>query len=259
MFGKSENREDYQGIPRPVGGMARDLPARFFIPYHEHPRGQLIYATSGAILVHTQVGSWIVPPQRAVWVPPQTQHSMQTCGPTALRTLYLRADVIPEEITKCCVIAVSPLLRELIAEAAAMPVDYDEAGRDGLAIKLLLWELRPVQIIPLHLPFPLDSRILKICQEIVKNPNDETSIDGWGDKVGASGRTIIRQFQSETGLSFRRWKQQARLMSAIQMLAEGKNVADAASLSGYESPSAFSAMFKRLLGVTPSEYFVNSQ
>jgi AraC-like DNA-binding protein len=251
MFGKSENRDDYQGIPRPVGGMARDLPAQFFISYHQHPRAQLIYAASGAILVNTELGSWIVPPQRAVWVPPETQHSMKCCGKTALRTLYFRKDVIPSTLGQCCVVAVTPLLRELVVEATEMPVEYDESGRDGALVALLLAELRPVKVVPLHLPIPTDPRILKICQELIRNPSDDSSMEDWGNRFGASGRTIIRLFQAETGLSFRQWKQQARLMSAIQLLAEGANVADAATLSGYESPSAFSAMFKRLLHPRP--------
>ncbi|ESH95057.1 MULTISPECIES: helix-turn-helix domain-containing protein [unclassified Cupriavidus] len=255
MFGKSENRDDYQHIDRPLGGMARELPDRFYIDYHSHPRGQLIYAYTGAILVTTEWGSWVVPPQRAVWVPCNVRHAMKACGDVEMRTVYVREDAVPTELTTCCVVAVPPLLRELISAAVTMPLDYHEEGRDGLVASLLLHEMRPLSVVPLHLPMPRDPRLARICARIVAEPSDETSVEEWSRSVGASERTIIRLFPEETGLTFSRWKQQARLMAAVRLLAEGKPVTDIALELGYESPSAFSAMFRRALGMTPTEYF----
>ncbi len=255
MFGKSENRDDYQHIERPVGGMARDLPNGYFIDEHEHPRGQLIYAYAGAILVHIERGSWVVPPQRAVWVPAGTRHAMQACGTVEMRTIYIRPDAVPPELKSCCVVGVPPLLRELILAVVHMPIDYDDDGRDGLVVRLLLQEMKPLPLVPLHLPMPNDRRLARICTRILEDPSDETSIESWSRQIGASERTIIRLFPEETGLTYSRWKQQARLMSAVRLLAEGKHVTDISLQLGYESPSAFSAMFRRALGMTPTEYF----
>lgn len=255
MFGKSENREDYQYIDRPIGGMARDLPDRHFIERHLHPRGQLIYSYAGAILVTTDSGTWIVPPQRAVWVPPDIAHSMQACGEVEMRTLYVRRDRIPKELGKCCVVSISPLLREMVAAAVRMPMDYDENGRDGLLAELLLHELKPVQVLPLHLPMPKDHRAIKICNHILMNLSDETTIEEWSKTVGASSRTIIRLFSAETGLTFSRWRQQARLIAAVQLLAKGSGITDIGLQLGYDSPSAFTAMFRKALGTPPSDYF----
>ncbi|QET05064.1 AraC family transcriptional regulator [Cupriavidus pauculus] len=255
MFGKSENREDYQTIDRPVGGMARRLADGHYIPPHSHPRGQLIYAFEGAILVNTDFGSWVVPPQRAVWVACEVEHAMQACGVVEMRTVYIRTDAVPTELPGCCVVAVPPLLRELVSAVVAMPVSYDEQGRDGLVVQLLLQELRPLSVVPLHLPMPKDQRLIKICTRILADPADETSVEAWSRSVGASERTIIRLFPEETGLTYSRWKQQARLMAAVRLLAQGGNVTDIALQLGYESPSAFSAMFRRALGMTPTEYF----
>lgn len=255
MFGKSENRDDYQHIERPVGGMARDLANGHFIAEHEHPRGQLIYACAGAILVNIARGSWVVPPQRAVWVPPGTRHAMQACGAVEMRTIYIHPDAVPPGLDACCVIAVPPLLRELILAVVRMPIDYDRAGRDGLVVQLLLQEMKPVPLTPLHLPMPSDRRLGRICARILEDPSDETSVEAWSRLIGASERTIIRLFPEETGLTFSRWKQQARLMAAIRLLAEGRHVTDISLELGYDSPSAFSAMFRRALGMTPTEYF----
>lgn len=255
MFGKSENRDDYQAIDRPVGGMARKLKDGFYIRAHSHPRAQLIYAYVGAILVTTDYGSWVVPPQRAVWVPCNTEHAMQACGDVEMRTLYIRADAIPGELHECCVVAVPLLLRELISAVVHMPLNYDESGRDGAVVDLLLRELQPLSVVPLHLPMPKDARLGKICARILDDPSDETSVEEWSRSVGASERTIIRLFPEETGMTYSRWKQQARLMAAVRLLAEGCHVTDIALQLGYESPSAFSAMFRRALGMTPTEYF----
>jgi AraC-like DNA-binding protein len=255
MFGKSEDRDDYQLIERPVGGMARDLPDRFFIDYHEHRRGQLIYAYAGSILVTAEGGSWVVPPQRAVWVPPGVRHCMQAIGRIEMRTLYFDPNRSPLASTACCVVSISPLLRELIASVVKMQVDYDEDGRDGIVVELLFQEIRPLEIEPLHLPMPTDARIARICRWIVANPAEETSVASWSKTVGASERTIIRLFPEETGMTFTRWRQQARLLAAVQMLANGRPVTDIASDLGYDSPSAFSAMFRKALGSSPTEYF----
>ncbi|UVA81184.1 HTH-type transcriptional regulator NimR [Pandoraea commovens] len=255
MFGKSENREDYQLIKRPVGGMARDLPDRYFIDHHEHVRGQLIYACSGSIIVTTAQGNWVVPPLRAVWVPPKVRHCMQAVGPIEMRTLYFDADHVPLRASDCCVISVSPLLRELIEAVTRIPVDYDMEGRDAAVVKLLYHEIRPLRIEPLHLPMPSDERIARICRWILSNPAEETSVAAWSQVVGASERTIIRLFPEQTGMTFTRWRQQARLLAAVQMLSAQRSVTDIASSLGYDSTSAFSAMFRKALGCTPTEFF----
>ncbi len=122
-------------------------------------------------------------------------------------------------------------------------------------VELLLQDLRPLSVVPLHLPMPKDARLNKICAKILDDPSDETSVEAWSRSVGASERTIIRLFPEETGMTYSRWKQQARLMTAVRLLAEGCHVTDIALQLGYESPSAFSAMFRRALGMTPTEYF----
>lgn len=255
MFGKSEDRNDYQQIARPVGGMARDLPDRFFIDYHEHVRGQLIYAITGSIVVTTEKGTWVVPPLRAVWVPPRVRHCMYAVGAIEMRTLYFDVDRSPLLSSDCCVISVSPLLRELISAVARMPVEYTLGSRDAVVVDLLFHEIRPLGIEPLHLPMPSDERIARICRWILANPAEETSVCAWSKVVGASERTIIRLFPEQTGMTFTRWRQQARLLVAVQMLSAQRPVTDIASSLGYDSTSAFSAMFRKALGCTPTEFF----
>jgi AraC-like DNA-binding protein len=259
MFGKSENRDDYQNISSPIAGMGRDLPDKFFIDFHQHTRGQLIYASSGAILVMTHQGSWVVPPFRAVWIPPETQHAMRCIGNIQMRTLYLCLDNIDLLPAQCCVISITPLLRELIIAIVQMPIHQATDERNTLIMQLFLHEIKPLTVIPLHLPIPKDSRISKICESIINDPSQKYSLAKWGNLVGASERTLIRLFLEQTGLTFRQWNQQAKLMLSIQLLAKKQSITEIALQLGYESPSAFTAMFKKTLGLPPSAYFSETQ
>lgn len=255
MFNKSENRDDYQDTPHHVAAMARDLPDQYMIPMHLHRRSQLIFGCSGVITVTSHAGSWVVPSLRAVWVPGGVEHEMRTSGSVQMRTVYIEpaaSDLLP---AACCVVAVSPLLRELINAAVQIPNDYPTGGREERIMNLILDEIRPAPILPLDLPMPKDRRLLAICNEILANPGRNTSLAGFGRQVGASQRTLERMFPAELGMTFSRWRQQARLLSGIRMLAEGAAVSTIAMDLGYESPSAFSVMFRRALGIAPSEYF----
>jgi len=255
MFSKSENREDYQHTPHAVAAMARDLPDQFFIPMHRHYRAQLIFGCSGVITVTTEAGAWVVPSLRAVWVPGGVEHEMRTSGLVQMRTVYIRPDASAPLPTSCCVVAVSPLLRELINAAVAIPNDYQTGGRDERIMNLILDEIQPAPILPLELPMPNDRRLLKVCNAIIADPGCTMGLAEFGQQVGASQRTLERMFPAELGMTFSKWRQQARLLAGIRMLAEGAAISTVALDLGYESPSAFSVMFRRALGVAPSEYF----
>lgn len=254
---RSTNREDYQTQPRPVGAMAKDFGNGHVIPPHAHRRAQLIYASAGVMRVLTPRGAWVVPPHRGVWVPAGVVHEVRMVGHVAMRTLYVAhgaAETLPGE---CCVVAVSPLLRELILRAVGFPLLYDEDGPEGRAMALILDELRTLSVLPLNLPMPRDKRLLRLCESILARPGDNRGLDAWGRTIGASGRTVARGFVRETGLSFGRWRQQARLLEALTRLAQGHPVTTVALDLGYDSPSAFTSMFKRALGTTPSAYFTD--
>jgi AraC-like DNA-binding protein len=252
---RPDNAAAYQRVSRPIAAMAKDFPDGYRIPNARHERGQLVYGVTGVMTVTTPHGTWVVPPQRAVWVPPRTDHATRISGRVGMRTLYLRRDVARVLPARCCVVNVSPLLRELILAATRMPVLYDRRGRDGRVMTLILDELKGAADLPLHLPRPRDRRAQRICEAILAAPADARGLDAWAVEVGASTRTLARLFQRETGMSFASWRQQARLLESLRRLAAGEPVTAVALDCGYRSPSAFAAMFRRALGVAPTAYF----
>jgi AraC-like DNA-binding protein len=252
---RSTDRNDYQDLPRPVGAMAKDFADGHFIPPHAHKRSQVIYASSGVMRVQTPQGAWVVPPHRAVWVPAGVVHDVRMAGAVAMRTLYIAPEAVRTLPDECCVVAVTPLLRELILRAVELPLLYDEHGAEGRLMALILDELRALPVLPLSLPMPADPRLLRICKAILDEPSDTRTLGAWGRQVGASGRTLARGFVRETGMTFGRWRQQARLLEALTRLAQDQSVTTIALDLGYDSPSAFTSMFRRALGRTPSAYF----
>jgi AraC-like DNA-binding protein len=251
---KSTNPADYQRVPRAVAAMPKDFARDFVIEPHQHERAQLIFATAGTMRVITGAAMWIVPPQRALWMPAGIVHGIEMLDRVSMRTLYLREDAAASMPETCRVLQVSALLRELIVRATELPLHYDEDGATGHLVALLLAELHDSQTLSLHLPMPSSPRLATLCRALLDKPGDQRTLGQWAATVNVSERTLARLFQKETGLSFAAWRQQARVLEAMGRLGSGAPVTQVALDVGYDSVSAFSAMFRRAAGASPSAY-----
>lgn len=228
---------------------------------HCHRRGQLVYAVSGIMDVTAHSKLWRVPPQRAVWIPPQTAHSMMAHGTVELRTIFLDPKVLPEHFNSSPImISVSPLLRELVLRGMYEPNNHSESVRHKIfslaltELELLLNESQDALDYTLPLPSGNDKRLAQICAAILRNPGHPYGLEEWAQKVFTSRRTLARRFQSEFGMSFLNWRQQVRLAAALTRLDQGDPVTVIASDLGYETPASFSLMFRKLTGRSPSSY-----
>ncbi|MBU0726380.1 MAG: helix-turn-helix transcriptional regulator [Alphaproteobacteria bacterium] len=255
-----------EDVPRPVVPLAIDFPDGHIIPPHTHRRAQLIYAARGVMTVSvTQAkggakgggggGLWVIPPQRALWMPAGIDHSIRMTGAVEMRTLYLAGVAASRLPADCRVVAVSPLLRELILRAMGIPPLYDEDGPDGRLMAVVLDQLRVLPVMPLHLPMPEDRRLAGICRALLDDLSDNRPLAAWARQAGASISTLGRLFRDGTGMGFTAWRQQARLVRALELLAAGRPVTLVALDLGYDSVSAFIAMFRRAFGVPPARYF----
>lgn len=246
----------YTEVPRPLIATARDYAAGDIFPSHSHARGQFAYAARGAISVHTPQGNWLVPPQRACWVPAGLEHAMRMHAGVTMHNVFLDASAAASAglPLHCQVLGAAPLLRQLLAVAVEVDALYDAASRDGRLMALLLDEIAAMTPLPLSAPLPQDPRLARLCMELFQQPSLDSSLDAMAAQAGMSRRTFTRQFRAQTGLGFAQWRQQACLLAAITRLAEGQPVTRVALDLGYASPSAFSAAFRRVLGQAPSDY-----
>lgn len=232
--------------------MADSLPAGAAIPEHSHRRAQLIYAHTGTMKVRAAGNLWMLPASHALWMPPGVVHEIRMAGPVEMRTLYIEPRHAGRIGRDCRVLFVSPLLRELILRAMELPLLYDVRGMEGRVMALILDELAALPAQPLGLRMPADARLLRLCERVLDDLSVRPRIAALGAAVGLSERSVARLFLRQTGMSFGRWLQQAKLLRAFELFEQGRSVTRVALELGYAGPSAFTKMFRRSLGKTPT-------
>ncbi|VVE20566.1 AraC family transcriptional regulator [Pandoraea iniqua] len=244
--------------PPPVAIVATDPPSRAAYPMHSHRHGQLIHAIAGVMIVRTNEGSWVVPTGRAVWVPGDTEHAIEMAGEVQMRTVFVAPGVRTALPAKCRVITVTPLLRELILAAGTLTpaaVTSDVHCRDGRVVALMLDEIEQAPALSLHVPMPQHPALAALCMALIHDPSQPVTLAGWAQTAHMNERTLARTFKRETGMTHGAWCRHARLLLSLPRLATGTPILTLALEHGYDSPSAFAAMFRKTLGVPPSEYF----
>lgn len=242
-------------LPRPLYARNESLPRQTGTPRHSHPWVQLTYAIEGVLQVRTAAGSFVAPPQRAIWIPAGLEHEVLSSPNTEMRSLYLDASCADSPSGSCRVLGVDALTRELIRSFCELPVEYDETGPDGRLAQVLLDRLRTAPEVHLSLPLPGDPRLQMVCNRLQQTPDDDRPLAAWAASLGVSERTLSRLFLRDTGLTFRAWRQRLRLLGALTPLERGQRVTDVALLCGYDSTSAFIAAFRQQFGATPGEFF----
>ncbi|MBK3446326.1 MULTISPECIES: helix-turn-helix domain-containing protein [Pseudomonas] len=234
---------------------ATDYPEHWVIPEHSHNKHQLLYAIGGVMVVYSALRQWTVPPNRGFWMPCGQVHSLRCVGTLQMRSVFVRPDSFPNLPAEPKTVTVSPLLSELIKASVSLKPPYAEDSRDARIMHLILDELAILPALPLSLPQPADPRLSPICLALQDEPSDASTVADWSARLGLDQTTIQRLFRKETGMTFGQWRQQARLLLALERIAVGQKIIDVAFELGYESPSAFTSMFKKQFGKTPSHFF----
>jgi AraC-like DNA-binding protein/mannose-6-phosphate isomerase-like protein (cupin superfamily) len=242
----------------PIMIAGRDLKASAVMQPHHHEWGQLTYAVHGVMRVEANNSSWIVPPQRAVWIPPGVVHGTIVLENTHLRPMRVYARRAPFAGGDCKVLELSALLRELLA-ALEQHDRQEQSPREHLLMEMILDEIPRCAEHAIRVPLPTDKRLKSLCDALIADPGAELTLADWATQVGASERTLTRLFERELGMGFGNWRQQARLAHAAPLIARGMPLSQVAAELGYASQSAFSAMFRKTFGCSPSSFFKKQQ
>jgi AraC-like DNA-binding protein len=240
--------------PTPIHGVELELMLGGTVERHRHHRGQIMLATSGVVTISTAARVWVIAGSRALWVPEGVEHAVAASTTADLRNLQVSRQIAPQLPERTCMIAVSPLFRELLTNAVAGPNAVAQGSREAKILDLLLIEFSPIEALSLSLPDPLDIRLRRICRELRANPADDRTLAEWAEIAGGCTRTLERLFQKETGLTFAQWRRQLRLHEALIRLNRGETVTSVALDAGYQNTSAFIEMFRRQFGCTPGRY-----
>ncbi|MGO4885301.1 MAG: AraC family transcriptional regulator [Bryobacteraceae bacterium] len=243
--------------PKPgasIATLAYEYPRDFHVSEHAHGSDQVIYATRGVMEVSAGQSLWLIPPQFAMWIPARTMHRLRMPGVVSMRTLYLRPGIAAKLPATCTVLHVTPLLRELIVEAVRIGELRTRNRLHRVLRDLIVFQIESASPVPISLTLPTDPRALAVAQALLDNQTDNPSLHSLCAAAGASVRTIERVFRKEVGADFATWRRQARLMKAVELLAAGHLVKQAAFATGYRQPSAFVEMFRKTFAVTPKAW-----
>lgn len=243
-----------EALGEAIVAYGRDLRDAEVLPAHTHRRAQLVYASRGVMTVTTDSAAYVVPPQRAVWVPGGVRHGIEARSAVDMRTLYIEPTAATHLPSIVRVLQVTPLLRELILAAVESGQRPAPDGSRQRLMAVILDQIGAQPDAALSLPMPSDPRLRRVTDALMTDPGDSRDLGEWAEAVGASKRTLGRLFAAQTGMSFRDWRQQRRLLRALELLGAGEKVTLVALELGYENASAFIAMFKRCLGTTPGRY-----
>ncbi|MGV8889757.1 MAG: AraC family transcriptional regulator [Pseudomonas sp.] len=239
----------------------REYPCGTVFARHTHRRGQFAYASTGAMKMFTDLGNWVVPPQRALWVPAGVSHEMHMRGDVTMLNTYLNEAAakragLPEQ---CQVFAVSPLLRHLLGAALEIGPEQPLSVRNQCVLTLLVDEIGAMPELPLCAPIPTEPRLARSCHRFLDAPTQRISISEMADWSSMSRRTFTRNFRESIGMSFVSWRQQVCLLEATARLSKGSSITEVAIELGYSSSSAFTSVFRRNLGDSPARYLAKSK
>lgn len=221
---------------------------------HSHRKAQLLYCAKGALTCEVDAAILIVPAQTAVWIPGGLPHKAFGTGNVECCSLLIEPDAHPDLLPRCATLAVSPLLRELIYAAVALPALDDVDVRNGRLLMLFLDELVRATPENLALPMPSDERLRHLVAALLKAPGDATSPLDWASRLGMSERSLRRLFQDQLGMRLSRWRHQLHVVVAIRHLMAGDSVQTIAMDLGYDNASSFITMFKNIMGKPPVRF-----
>jgi len=251
---RNANVDDYEATPRPIISVGNDYAPGVARGSHQHRRNQLLYGATGLMIVTTPQGRWVVPPQRALWIPAGVYHDVYAVGPVTTRSIFLEPMVSKKLPCECRVLGITPLARALLLEAVDLPAKYDVHARAGLIMRLLIAEIETLPTLPLNISLPTAPKLAARCRAFLDKPTPHETIDDWCAALAMSRRSFTRLFREQTGTSFAAWCRQACVVAALPRLAAGDSITTIALDFGYANPSAFTQMFRSQTGLAPSAY-----
>jgi AraC-like DNA-binding protein len=230
------------------------------LPTHQHRSGQLVFAISGVMQVHTDDSQWTIPPQRALWVPARQPHAVRMLSRTLMRTIYIRPDVVSRckgfpRSDEVHVLTASPLIKELVL---GLFDTRRSADMHRLMVQLLLHSIGEAECLPIRLPMPTSEPLRQAAAALLSQGRWQLTLGDTADIAAMSERSFTRHFSAEVGMSFRAWRQHARLVASLDMLASPRSMKQIAHALGFASSAAYITAFGRLMGCTPTSFRASS-
>lgn len=218
-------------------------------------RSRLIFPVTGVLLASGADGHWVVSSSCALWLAGGgRRHHVRALGKVRMKSFEFEAHGPLNLPERACMLHVTPLLREVMRSLTHYGEQPSASRKIALLKELLVEKIIDRPDVPVELPQPRDRRLAAICAHIQLHPDDATTLGQFAAEIGCSERTLHRLFLQETGISFTVWRHHAKLRLALAWLEQGRSILDIALDLGYQNQGAFTAMFRKYLGVAPSQY-----
>jgi AraC-like DNA-binding protein len=206
--------------------------------------------------VYSEQSMWVIPPQFALWIPARTQHRIQMTGAVSMRTLYIKRGLTSLP-SRCAVLHVTPLLRELIVETICFRRLRLRNRLERALGDVVLSRIEQATAVPIFVTMPKEPRALAIAEAVLSNPAQPETLAKLCARVGVSVRTVQRAFRKDVGIDFESWRRQVRLTKAVELLVNGSSVKQVAFAVGYRQTSAFVELFRRTFGASPKAWLMS--
>lgn len=223
---------------------------------HCHPWHQLLFPRQGMIRTKALNKQYFIPSNRAMLIPAKCIHESWSINSVQFIGIYFNSEAIDISESDCQVIEVSPLFNQLIYQIYKIASSTMQcSAKENRLVQVFYDQLEEQKKVILEVVLPEDRRLQTMANELLVNPACQLKLTDWAKKINVSERTISRIFESQTGLTFRLWRQRVRMISALSMIEQKLPIQTVALNVGYDSASAFIHRFKKQFGQTPSQYF----
>lgn len=241
----------HDALPAPIFFRATWVPAETAYPRHRHAWGEFVYSFSGVMEVKMADRHYTAPPPYGIWLPPQVEHTGLNHAETCHCSLYVSASLCDPMPRDPCVLIASPLLRALLDHLRQTPSNMTPPPEHERLLRVVVDQLAQAPRAGSYLPSSDDPLLAPVLQALQATPGDNRSLAEWARVVHTTERTLVRRCQRDLGMGFVEWRQRLRIVKALPRLEAGEKIEAIAFDLGYASVSAFIAMFRRLMGVTP--------
>jgi len=243
-------------LPQPIFHQLRSMPENTIYPAHKHQWGEFVYSFSGVLEMQAEGRTFRVPPSFGLWHPPGAEHQGGNRHASYHCSLYIDQALAAErgmpETT--CALMVNPMLRAMLNHLRLNPPSPPYSVEESKLLDVMLDQLVITPKAGSYLPDSHDPLLSKVLDYLKGNPGNNCSLKTLAEQFATSERTLARKAQRDLGIALSEWRQRLKVIRAVPMLQEGASVESVALDLGYSTSSAFIAMFRRLLDVTPDEY-----
>lgn len=224
-------------------------------------RHVLLYGLEGLFMLETETASWRLPPTRAAWVPAGTHLKATTIRAVECTSLFFQVEFAEPLSSDCRIFGVTPVVREMIAYARRWSVDgetINEAHDDEVQrFFLTLLDLCRGQLRQEHqfaLPRGKSPETNRALEYVRVHLAEDVTVVQVAKHAAMSARTLQRRLRDEIHMTFGEFLRSARMLRAMELLADGRQVTETSFDVGYSNMAAFSTAFRKFTDMTPTEY-----